>query len=167
MPTPPTYTNAFAIIGTIGRPLDFDLAYTWGQNRTPLICYGAAYDAPNYNSFAHSFNYVTLPLAGIPYIGLNLYNGKPGGGSCTIYIDSFTGDNFFLFGSADKDNYPPTYVYDLAGIDMDQVDASLVGATVTTTAGSYTVTSEAINFNGVAQSIGGTIGDDILSITPL
>jgi hypothetical protein len=100
----------------------------------------------------------------IPYVGSNLYNGKPGGGQCTIYYDS---SNFFLFGGADKINSPPTFVYDVAGIDMDQVDASLVGATVTTTAGSYTVTSEAINFNGVAQTIGGGYGDDILSITPL
>lgn len=165
MPTPPTYTNAFAIIGTIGRPLDFDFAYTWGQNRTPLVCYGEAYDAPNYNSFAHAFNF--LIVTGVPYIGSNLYNGKPGGGSCTIYYDASVPNNFFLFGNADKVNDPPTYVYDLAGIDMDQVNASLVGATATTTSGSFTVTSEAINFNGVAQSIGGTIGDDILSITPL
>lgn len=164
MPTPPTYTNAFAIIGTIGKPLDFDFAYTWGQNRTPLICFGVNYNAPNYSA-PHAFNFVVL--TGIPYVGTNLYNGKPGGGSCTIYSDSFTGDNYFLFGDADKTTIPPAYVYDLAGIDMDQVDASLVGATVTITGGSYTVTTEAINNNGVAQNIGGSYGDDIVSITPL
>jgi len=169
MPTPPTYTNAFAIIGTIGKPLDLDFAYTWGQNRTPLICYGATYPPGSYNSYPHSFVFqvITGTPPPIPYVGDNLYNGKPGGGQCTIYSDSFTGDNYFLFGDADKSTSPPTYVYDFAGIDMDQVDASLVGATVTTTAGGYTVTTEAINNNGVAQTIGGSFGDDIVSITPL
>lgn len=165
MPTPPTYTNAFAIIGTIGRPLDLDYSYTWGQNRTPLICYEAAYAPGNYNIYPHSFNFIAT--TGVPYVGTNLYNGKPGGGQCTVYWDNSVSDLFFLFGAADKSNSPPTYVYDQAGIDMDQVEASLVGATVTKTGGTFVVTDEAINFNHVAQSTGGYYTDDIVSISAL
>lgn len=166
MPTPPTYTNAFAVIGTPGKPLDGDYAYTWGQNRTPLICYSAASAAPNYAGNTHSYVYA-LVTGGIPYVGENLYNGKPGGGLCTIWYIGSVSDNQFLFGSIDKLNDPPTYVYDQAGIDMDQVEASLIGATVTKTGSTFVVTDEAVNFNHVAQSISGYYTDDIISIAAL
>ena len=152
MPTPPTYTNAFRVIGSnvdsvaLGEP-------SWGYFRSAPI--GVTY-AVDYAAGTSSYDYVDTAYATITAMTSTLYrtwfpfqlqvvfNNPTGGGLTTGVVV-----RGWVFG--DPDDYDRPYVAeeDFAG--------GMVGATVTAydlaIPGyvTFTLATEAGNHNGVAQ----------------
>jgi len=150
MPTPPTYTNAFRVIGSAvdsgtGQP-------SWGYFRSAPI--GAGY-AVDYAAGTSSYDYVDTAYAGITAITSTLYRtwfpfqlqvvfNNPFGG-----LPSGVVVRGYVLGDPDDYDYPYVAEEDFAG--------GMVGATVTAYdisipgPATFTLAAEAGNHNGVAQ----------------
>lgn len=151
MPTPPTYTSAFRVVGglaesvTLGQP-------SWGYFRSAPI--GAFY-AVDYAAGTSSYDYVDTAYAGITAMTSTLYRTWFPFQLQVVFNNSFGSlpsgvvVRGWVFGDPDDYDYP--YVAE------EDFDGGVVGATVTayddaiSDYATFTLATEAGNHNGVAQ----------------
>ena len=146
MPTPPTYTSAFRVVGglaegvTLGQP-------SWGYFRSAPI---GASSQVNYAAGTYSYDYVDTAYAGISAMTSTLYrtwypfelqfvfNNPSGSLPSGVVVRGWV--------SGDPDDYDYPYVAE------EDFGGGCVGATVTVSGGAtFTLADEAGNHNGVAQ----------------
>jgi len=165
MPTPPTYTNAFAVIGSATEiPLISGGRPSWGYFRSPVtFYYGGTTDRYNNPSGTSSDYDVPGMTLASSTTGVNLFSSWQPFQLQALYNPS--GDGGFTFGPyvfGAPDNF------DFCSVSEDDFNAGVVGGTVTafdTPSGSsvnFTITAESGNWNGVAQYPGA--GDSVLAI---
>ena len=147
MPTPPTYTSAFRVVGglaegvTLGQP-------SWGYFRSAPI---GVSSQVNYASGTSSYDYVDTAYAGISAMTSTLYRTWFPFTLQAMFNGSASGDfvvRDWIFGDPPDQDTPFVAEEDFAG--------GVVGATVTAFDGSgystFTITSESGNHNFVPQS---------------
>ena len=148
MPTPPTYTNAFRVVGSAaeiapvsgGQP-------SWGFFRSAPI---GVYSQVNYATGTSSYDYIYTAYAGSSAMTTTLYrtwypfelqfvfNSSSGFLPSGVVVRGWQSSN------PDDADYPNVAEEDFTG--------GCVGATVTALGGAtFTLTAEAGNHNGVAQ----------------
>ena len=147
MPTPPTYTNAFRVVGSAAEVAPISGGEpSWGYFRSAPI---GAYNAVDYASGTSSYDYIDTIYPGITAMTDTLYRTWSPFQLQFLFNDPF-GSNptgfvvrGWIFG--DPDDYDRPFV--------DEVDFSdgVVGATATTASGTFVVDIESGNHNGVPQ----------------
>jgi hypothetical protein len=161
MPTPPTYTSAFDIIGSAaevsgGYP-------SWGFYRSPLI---GASGRVNYASGTSSYDYDPVAYPSITVVNDNLFRTLS---PFQLQADfNPSGDGGFTIGPWDLYNSDN---YDYPRVDENEFTDGIVGGTIEAydaVAGStatFTIDAETGNHNGVAQYPSPVLINPITAIT--
>lgn len=144
MPTPPTYTNAFRVVGSAaelpsGQP-------SWGFFRSPLI---AVASTVNSAASTSSWDYDSVAYPQIDYVVNNLFRTWFPFQLQAVF-DSSGGFTIQPWQLGD----PPNYDYPL--VDENDFNYGIVAGTVTAGtgggSGTFTILAESGNHNGVAQA---------------
>jgi hypothetical protein len=144
MPTPPTYTNAFRVVGSAAEL--FSGQPSWGFFRSPVIGVSTTVNSAANTS---SWDYDTVAYAQIDIVVNNLFRTW----SPFQLQAVFDGSGGFTIQPWESGD-PPNYDFPL--VDENDFNGGIVAGTVTASTGSgsgtFTILAESGNHNGVAQA---------------